>query len=199
MNVKAIFFALVLLAVLSGCGSSPPVDYYTLQPIKNIERNDPDNASLLGIGPIRIPGYIDRPQLVTQRAGRGVKVDEFNRWAEPLDLAIPRIVTVNVDGLLDDVIAVTFPYPSRFRTDYRLIGRIIRFDADEQGLAVLELQWAVQDADATNVIQPRRDRYTAQATSTSDSNAIVVALNDTLEAFSRDVADIIRAEQAAQD
>ena len=161
--------------------------------------NDPDDAAIMGIGPLRIPGYIDRPQLVTQLEGRGVRVDEFNRWAEPLDLAIPRIVTVNVDGLLDDVIAVTFPYPSRFRTDYRLIGRIIRFDTDQDGLALLEIQWAVQDADANNVIQPRRDRYTAQATSADDPNAIVVALNDTLEAFSRDVADIVKAEQAKQD
>jgi len=194
MNIKTIC-SLLLLASLAGCGSSPPVDYYTLQPITGAGSNAPESADILGIGRLRIPGYIDRPQLVSQMAGRGVKVDEFNRWAEPLDIAIPRIVTVNVDGLMDDVIAVTFPYPSRFQTDYRLFGRIIRFDADQEGVAVLEIQWAIQDGEAKSVIKPRRDRYTAQANSASDPNAIVVALNETLDAFSRDVVNQIQSRR----
>ena len=194
MNTKAIFSVLLLIA-LAGCGSSPPVDYYTLQPIISAEPKNPKSAEILGVGPLEIPGYIDRPQLVSQMAGRGVKVDEFNRWAEPLDLAIPRIVTVNVDGLMDDVIAVTFPYPSRFKTDYRLLGRIIRFDADQDGLAVLEIQWGIQDGEANNLIKPRRDRYTAQANSATDPNAIVVALNQTLDAFSRDVVNQIQSRR----
>lgn len=194
MNIKT-GIGLLLLAILAGCGSSPPVDYYTLQPIYDSAPKDPEEASILGVGPLVIPGYIDRPQLVTQTSGRGVRVDEFNRWAEPLDLAIPRIVTINVDSLLDDVIAVTFPYPSRLRADYRLQGRILRFDADQGGLAVLEIQWAIRDADANMVLNPRRNRYTAQASSADDPNAIVVALNQTLEAFSRDVASTIQARR----
>lgn len=190
-----IFPCLAALFALAGCGSSPPVDYYTLQPIYESAPEDPGTASILGVGPLVIPGYIDRPQLVTQTSGRGVKVDEFNRWAEPLDIAIPRIVTINVDGLLDDVIAVTFPYPSRLQADYRLQGRIMRFDADLDGRAVLEIQWAIRDVDANMVINPRRDRYTAQASPVDDPNAIVIALNQTLEAFSRDVANTIQARR----
>lgn len=194
MKLRSGLWLLVLL-LAAGCGSSPPVDYYTLEPIFDSQPRDPGEAKILGIGPLQIPGYIDRPQLVTQVGGNKVKVDEFNRWAEPLDQALPRIVAVNVDGLLDAVIAVTFPYPSRFRVDYRLMGRIVRFDADRDGAAVLEVQWVVQDADAQNVIEPRRDRYTAQARSAQDPNAIVQALNQTIEAFSRDVANTIQARQ----
>ena len=152
-----------MLSVAS-CGSSPPVDYYRLQPLSGSATAASGDAKILGIGPLQVPGYLDRPQLVTQAAGSKVIVDEFNRWAEPLDVALPRIVTANVDHLLDSIVVVAFPYSSNVRTDYRLIGRVIRFDANQSGEAVLEVQWGVQDADSNTVLTPRRTRYTAQAT-----------------------------------
>ncbi len=192
MTIKRSLWIPIVLLV-AGCGSSPAVDYYRLQPISGSATADPADAKVLGIGPLQMPGYLDRPQLVTQQSGSQVDVDEFHRWAEALDVALPRIVTANVDYLLDSVIVVTFPYSSRVHTDYRLFGRVIRFDADQSGKAVLEVQWGMQDADANTVLTPRRTRYTAQADSAQDPGAIVAALNETVDAFSRDIASMIEA------
>ena len=187
MNSKRnLWLVVVLLA--GGCGSSPPVDYYALQPIPGAATADPADAVVLGLGPLAIPGYVDRPQLVTQVSGSQVQVDEFNRWAEPLATALPRIVTANVDQLLDSVVVVTFPYTSRTRTDYRLLGRVIRFDTDRAGQALLEVQWTLQDAEANTILAPRRTRYEAQASEPGDPQALVAALNETVAAFSRDIA-----------
>jgi len=188
---RSLWIPIVLL--VAGCGSSPAVDYYRLQPISGGATADPADAKVLGLGPLTVPGYLDRPQLVTQQAGSKVKVDEFNRWAEPLDIALPRIVTANVDQLLDSVVVVTFPYSSRVKTDYRLLGRVIRFDVNQSAEAVLEVQWSVQDADANTLLTPRRNRYTAQAGSATDPGAIVSALNETVDAFSRDIANKIKS------
>ena len=191
MTINRSLWVLMFL-FLGSCGSSPPVDYYRLQPMSGSATADPGDAKVLGIGPLQVPGYLDRPQLVTQKPGSEVQVDEFNRWAEPLDVALPRIVTANVDYLLDSVVAVAFPYSSRVRTDYRLFGRVIRFDADQSGEAVLEVQWGVQDADANTVLTPRRTRYTAQASPAKDPGAVVAALNETVDAFSRNIASEIQ-------
>lgn len=191
MTIKRSLWILIVL-LATGCGSSPPVDYYRLQPISGASSTDPGDAKVLGLGPLTVPAYLDRPQLVTQQAGSKVNVDEFHRWAEPLNVALPRVVTANVDQLLDSVVVVTFPYSSRLRTDYRLFGRIIRFDVDQAGEAVLEVQWSVQDADANPVLTPRRNRYTAQASSATDPAAIVAALNETVDAFSRDIASRVQ-------
>lgn len=187
MTVKRILWVVTFL-VVSGCGSSPPVDFYTLTPISGTGSVDPVDAKLLGIGPLDMPAYLVRPQLVTKKSGSAVNVDEFNRWAEPLEVALPRVVATNVDQLLDSIVVVTFPYSARIRTDYRLIGRVIRFDADQSGEAVLEVQWGVQDADVNTVLTPRRTRYTAQASPATDPGAVVAALNETVDAFSRDIA-----------
>ena len=191
MNVKRMLWIVTFLFV-AGCGSSPPVDYYTLTPIYGTGSADAAGAKVLGFGPLNIPGYLARPQLVTKKSGGAVNVDEFNRWAEPLDSALPRIVATNVDQLLDSVVVVTFPYTARITTDYRLIGRVIRFDADQSGQAVLEVQWGVQDSEANAVLIPRRSRYVSQATPAQDPSAVVSALNETAEAFSRDIANEIQ-------
>ena len=184
---------LIVLAGLAACGSSPPVDFYTLQPITGSSGVDPSGAKVVGLGPFTLPGYLDRPQLVTQLPGSEVNVDEFNRWAAPLDLAIPRVLTANVDLLLEDAVVVTFPYRSRMQSDIRVLGRIVQFDSDENGEAVLFVQWTIQDAEGETLLTPRRSRHTARASPADDPAAIVMALNETVEAFSREIADELRA------
>ena len=182
-------FWAVLALVTTSCGSSPRVDYYTLQPIAGRVEVAPVNARVLGLGPLEVPAYLDRPQLVTQTAGGKVNVDEFNRWAEPLAVALPRILTANLDELLDSVVVATFPYGAQVRPDLRLTGQIIRFDADPSGEATLEVQWGVADDEANDVLTSRRTRYTAQARSARDPDAIVEAMNQAVTAFSRDIAN----------
>jgi len=56
----------------------------------------------------RIPEYLNRSQSLTRGAGAEMQVDEFNRWAEPLSLSLHRIVSTNVDNLLDSVVPELF-------------------------------------------------------------------------------------------
>lgn len=184
---------LLLVAGLCACGSSPPVRYFSLEPIETEYRRDPPDAPLLGLGPLRMPDYLDRPQMVSRSAGAEMLVDDVNRWAEPLDHAVHRTLATNVDYLLDTVIAIAFPYTAAGGMDYRLIGRLDRFDVDEAGRAVLVVQWRVEDADGGVVIAPRRDRYEAGVARRGDPGASAAALNDTLAQFSRDIATAIEA------
>jgi uncharacterized lipoprotein YmbA len=74
------------------------------------------------------------------------------------------------------------------RVDMRVIGRVFRFDTNAAGLAVLDVQWAAGDGKGENIVEPRRLHYEAQASDPQDYDAIVLALNETLDAFSRDMA-----------
>jgi uncharacterized lipoprotein YmbA len=178
------------------CGSSPPVDFYTLEPIRGTVSSAPEGSEILGLGPLNLPAYLQRPQLVTQSGGGAVRLDEFNRWAEPLEVALPRVVATNVDQLVGDLTVIPFPWDSRLRADYRLLGRVNAFGADADGLVVLEVQWGIQDRDQKLILQPRRDRYQAQA-SARDAAAIVAAMNAAVEQFSRDIASRISAVRQA--
>ena len=94
-----------------------------------------------------------------------MQVDEFSRWSEPLTTSLLRIVSADVDNLLQGVVVVVFPYEPfvRDQVKYRLVGDVNRFEADHLGRIVLEIQWGVADTDGEVVVPVRRNRYQAQA------------------------------------
>lgn len=197
MLVRAWMIALsaVYLLVLSACVSSPPVRYYSLSPIYTDYQQDPDDAVMLGIGPLSIPDYLNRSQIVTRDVDAQMRVDDFSRWTEPLADSMHRTISTDVDNLLHGVVVVMYPYDAVVRShlDYRLVGDVNRFDADSSGLVVLEIQWAIVDTEANLLVPARRNRYQAQMVTSGDFGAMVAAMNDVLSQFSRDVAGRLKA------
>ena len=187
--------AAAILLALSACSTSPAVRYFTLNPIDSAFQQDPDDSVMLGLGPLRMPDYLNRSQIVTRGANSEMRVDEFSRWSEPLATSLLRIVSTDVDNLLPGVVVVVFPYEPfvRDQVKYRLIGDINRFEADYRGQIVLEVQWGVADADGKIAVPVRRNRYQSKATidgqpAANDPGAVAAAMNDALAQFSRDIA-----------
>ncbi len=200
LGIRHLMLAAFVTLLLAACSSSPPVRYFTLNPIDSDFQPDPDDAVILGLGPIRMPDYLNRSQIVTRGANSEIQVDEFSRWSEPLSTSLLRIVATDVDNLVQGVVVVVFPYEPfvRDQVRYRLVGDINRFDADASGQIVLEVQWGVADADGAIVVPVRRNRYTAQASAggeaaAGDPGAVAAAMNDALAQFSRDIASRLQS------
>ena len=180
--------AVLLAVILGGCGSSPPVSYYDLEALEAGYVAARGTSQTVGVGPLRTPDYLSRSQIVTRRSDSTVFVDDFNRWVEPVDDAIYRIVSENLDSLIDGAVVVAFPYTHIADLDYQLIGRISRFDADQEGTAVMRVQWGIISSREEFLVQPRRARYEAKAARAGDYVALAHAMSEVLQQFSRDVA-----------
>ena len=194
-GVRSVLLSVLAIFVVSACSSSPPVRYFSLNPIDADFRQDPDDAVMLGLGPIRMPDYLNRSQIVWRGANAEMRVNQFSRWSEPLAKSLLRIVSTDVDNLLQGVVVVVFPYEPfvRDQVDYRLVGDVNRFDAESTGQVVLEVQWGVAEVDGRVVVPVRRNRYQAQAATAGDPVDVVKAMNDALAQFSRDVASKLEA------
>ncbi len=185
--------ALALAMTLSGCGTSSPVRYFNLEPIDYGSTSSAEQRHIVGLGPLDLPGYLARPQIVTRGTNAEIIIDDFRRWAEPVDESIHRIVAANVESLVDEVTVVSYPYHTMAQPEYRIYGDVVRFDADASGEAVLVVQWGIAAADRTVVTPPQRARYGAQASNPADMGAVVTAMNEVIAAFSRDIAAHLRA------
>ena len=171
--------------------SSPPVRWYDLTPI-DPPAQDQQTDITIGFGPIRFPDYLKRPQIVTRSSGSAVELADFDRWLEPIDAALPRTVGVNLDSLLESVRVIQFPFGSGLvDVDFRLVGQVIRFDLDADATAVFDVQWAILTADGERVSGPHRSHYKERAGS-ADFASKVSALNRTVNAWSRDIAEAFR-------
>lgn len=174
--------------IIAGCGSSPMVHYYALDTIDNRVAQDDAGSPIIAVGAFRMPEYLNRSQMVTRGRGAEINVDDFNRWAEPLDDAIHRVLASNLDVLLESVVVVAFPTSPGLDIDYRLMGRFDRFTSDQDGLVVLDVQWEIVDFTGAVSLFPRRVRFQSQATRPGDPGSIAQAMSDVLAQFSRDIA-----------
>jgi uncharacterized lipoprotein YmbA len=180
---------LALLAVmLTACGTSPPVRYFSLEPAAVSATVDEPGARVVGLGPLRVPDYLKRSQIVTRGSGSEIKVNDYARWAEPVDKAMHRVLAANVDRQLEGVIVVAYPYLETVPVDYIVLGQVDRFDGDSAGSVVLEVQWSVQNDQRKALISPQRVRYETRASDPDDPEAITRAMNQALARFSDDIA-----------
>ena len=179
--------------VLGACGSSPPVRYYDLEALETGYAPDKVGSSTVGVGPLRAPDYLSRPRMVTRAADATIVVNDFDRWVERLDEAIHRVLATNLDAQLDDAVVVAFPYTHISDLDYRVVGRIDRFDADADGLAVLEIQWGVIGRNDEILVQPRPARYEARSSREPKYAGIAYAMSEVVQQLSRDVAARLEA------
>jgi uncharacterized lipoprotein YmbA len=83
--------------------------------------------------------------------------------------------------------------------DYQLIGRVSRFDADQDGTAVLQIQWGIISSRDEFLVQPKRARYEVKAAKAGDYPALARAMSEVLQQFSRDVAKSLQGVMSQAD
>ena len=175
-----------VVALLAGCASSPPTAFYALEPLP-LSGDESVGGPLVGVGPMSVANYLRRPQLVSRGQDGAVRVEEFHRWIEPLDDALPRLLTHNLAVLVPQASFVEVPALSTVRPTVRLLANITRFEVDVSGRALLEAQWAIDDRQSL-LFGPRREIFFAPVGGTGAPGDQVLALQSTLEQFSRAIA-----------
>jgi uncharacterized lipoprotein YmbA len=192
------FAALVLGALLigmSGCaGSSPPARLYVLTPRPEAAVT-PAGAeaacgATLGVGPVRLPGLLDRPQIVTRRGADEIDRAEFDRWAEPLTESVPRVLAENLAALWRTECVAIFPWDPAQAVQYQLVVTVIRFDGVMGGDVVLDARWRILATDGKELAVSRS--VLTQPTGKTGFQAVVTAMSRALAALSREIAAEIR-------
>ena len=123
----------VLVVVMNACASTPS-RFYTLDPTAIADGSPPERTTVM-IAPISVPAAVDQPQMVVQVAPNRVEMEEFNRWAAPLNDEIARAVAGDLIVLLGTPDVTTTPL-SDFNPGYWVTLNVQRFDS-VQGEAAL--------------------------------------------------------------
>jgi uncharacterized lipoprotein YmbA len=97
------------------------------------------------VGPVSVPPAVDRPQFVVQVAPNRVEVEEFDRWARPLDDSIARAVAGDLSVLLATPNVTTAPLAD-LNPAYRVTINVQRFESVKGEAALVDAVWAVRSA-----------------------------------------------------
>jgi uncharacterized lipoprotein YmbA len=189
--------ALAACLALSSCADSQPTRFYTLSPLAaapagTLRTIQPD--LIVGVGPVTLPPYLDRPQLVTRAGSNRVVLADFDSWAEPLQGLFARVLAENLALLLgtDDVLLL--PQRRLITLDYQVEVDVTRFDVDTSGNAILDARWWVLDQDGETLLRNGHSTIT-EPSQAGDHTAAAAALSRALGALSNEIAQAI-ADQA---
>lgn len=182
--------------VLSGCASTPATRFYTLSALPASEKvNDPGREPCvsIGIGPVKIPGYLEQSGIVTQVSLNEHRVEEFSKWSEPLENNISRALASNLSALLCTKIVFTFPQRGSIAFDYRVFVEITRMDGILGESAILGVSWMIFDgADKKKLLLAKQTSYEEHLASKSHGS-FVAAQSRNLGNLCRDIAAAIKA------
>lgn len=186
----------VLFMIMVGCTTiSAPSRFYVLSslPDSGTEREiaTEEGCITIGIGPVEIAPYLDRPQIVTRVSANELHLADFDKWAEPLKDSFSRVLSENLSALLcADAIAV-FPWRGSTPIDYRVEVAVVRLDGKLGGDAFLVAQWTIFGEDGRTVLLTRKSSYTEPA-DPRDYEALVAAQSRTVANLTRDIAAAIK-------
>ena len=187
----------VLVVLLLGCTSSPPTKFFVLGSSPDFEKTGNREGARcfsIGIGPVKIPEYLNQSEIVTRIAQNELRLDEFARWAEPLENNISQVLAKNLSSLLCIRRIAIFPWRGGTPSDYRIDVDVIQMDGILGESASLNVTWSISDG--TDRKKPplltKRSTY-KEPTGGGDYGAFVSAQSRNLAALSGNIAETLLA------
>ena len=129
---------LPIACLLASCGATK--SYYVLNP----EGPPPSGGGMtVGVGPVSLAGYLDRPNLVFQEGGNRMNVSDSNRWAGDLEENIARVTATNLGRRLGTGNVRVYPWGSDSELRYQVSLDIRQMHGQADGTAFLDAAWRV--------------------------------------------------------
>ncbi len=185
---------------LAACslGGSPQTRYYSLSPMVEASGTEQKTRieGTVGVGPIVLPVYLDRQEIVvpTTRYRRDLAV--FDQWVEPLKANMTRTLSENIAVQLPKQTILSFPWSSSLRVDTQILVDVIQFDGVPGQTATLVAQWTVVSGKSRDVLSTNRVDVTVPVDGSS-YEALAASLSSALETLSRDIVAGLRTAKPA--
>jgi len=192
---------------LAGCAVTDATQFYTLghssagtadskisasiglTPPANAERTD---MISVGVGPVIMPGYLRRNQIVTRTGEDQVHVAIFHQWAEPLEDGIARVLAEEIGARVPTDRIVMFPWRGVVARaiQYQVVVVVMRLDGRRGGDVSLDTRWRILGNDGTELAFRRS---TLTETAGGDGyESMTAAMTRAVDALGREIAAEIR-------
>ena len=182
---------MVVALAAGGCLSVSPLPRSYLLSATAPTSPAPHASVAVGVGPVRIPAYLDRSSIVVRTGEGEVELSDEHRWAEPLRDGIGRTLAENLSAMIPTDAVAVFPWRTPWTVDYRVAVDILRFDGAPGRSVVLHARWRLLDAAGKELLL--RAAVLQESIADSTYAALVAAESRLLAGLSRDIAAEIRS------
>lgn len=185
-------------AALQSCSFLAPVKdvsrYFVLTPEGEMTSAAPGGSGgelRVGLGPLNLPGYLERRELVTRIAGNQLRFSPDELWAEPLPGNFAQVLAQELSNRLDGARIVMFPWYSSTRLDYSVALDLSHFECDGARDCLLSGELAI--GDGRGQILHRDHVYIVSHAEAPGGDATAAALSRDVAQLSAKIAKAIGA------
>jgi hypothetical protein len=144
---RALLLATLAALAGPGClGASPPLVFFALAAGSG-DAGGPALASRpelgLVVGPLEVPRYLDRPELVTRDGAYRLVPAGAHLWGGSLSNEILRVVADDLGRLLGTARVAVYPAEPRFPADFRILLDVREFEGVPGDHVTLRMRWTV--------------------------------------------------------
>jgi uncharacterized lipoprotein YmbA len=140
--------------LITGCGGSSQ-QYFRLS-AENAATLPDESSISLGIGPVSLPPYIDRSELVFQSGPNEFQIPPNVSWAGSLRDNITAVLASDLQTALGAREVLTYPWPGG-RAPARHVALVVRqFHGISGSGAILDVSWRIENADSLIISQNSR-------------------------------------------
>ena len=183
---------------LCGCisvSNTPAPRFYMLSGVDNNQVSQkfaiPQDV-IIAVGPVKIPDYQNRPQIVTQNKNKMLTFAQFDRWGEPLDMGLARSILENLTLMLPEASLGIFPCNFAIPVKYQVIADVIQLESDLNGDMFLVVRWSVINAKNNTMLITKRSEF-RQAINPHSYSGLTVALSKACVLLSNEIAESLAA------
>ena len=206
-----IFLAGVMAASVSGCSYmakailAPQKDiskFYLLTPTADTPTTQASAQStggdfVIGLGPIKLPPYLDRPEIVTRMAPNRLELSKEDRWGESLQNGFTTAMNRDLAAQTSGAQLILFPWYNTVHIDMQVQIDVYRFETDGSGTATLSAKWTILDSSGKNILYTVESHLT-QPSKPGDMTDSAAALSKTIGDLSGQIANMVQQLRSHQ-
>ena len=148
------FVAAALL--LAGCGGAPQ-QYYRLSAVSGGSARGGGLA--IGVGPVTLPGYIDKTSIVFQSDTNEFQVPAKVSWAGPLGENFTQVLADDLGRQLGSGNVVGFPWPANTHLRYQVVVNVEQFHSISGREAILDVSWLVEEPASRQILSRHKASF----------------------------------------
>ena len=180
-----------------GCASTAPSKFYTLSPLAaggeiRSEKGASGQVLAIAVGPVRLPQYLVRQEIVTRTDANKIDLAEFDLWGGSLQDDFSRNLLENLSRLLGNERVFLYLWPATGPMNYRVGVEVIRFDGKLGGDVVLIANWTIRDEQGKKVIRVENSRI-QEPTGGESYETMVGGMSRALGRLSREIGEAVKA------
>ena len=191
MHLKFMIGILSFIFCLA-CSNTPPSSHYILTSSKvKALQGTTQNQMRLGVGPIKLPGRLDRYQIVTRVGTNVINIHEFDRWGDSLQRQFEERLADNLSQLLQTNHVVIYPWERALRPHYQILVQVKKFEGPIEFGTRAIVVWQI--IDVTNETLKKSGQFVAKVKSKqADMEGYVKSQSKALIALSKEIARAVQ-------